>query len=208
MAASTGRCVPRDPSGRVSSAAREPEAGSRPPALGWHWLLHRRGRACVEVDLQLAWLWECLWSPVSPFPCTRNFCSIGGRVKPKGSVSQESLCGSLGSLPRSGEPLSFTCGTRRAILRMSKHLEVTVTHPLDMVFQDCLSRSCWGWVPDLKERGFGFLGVLAETEGHPNTPSRSTDPRRNGGEPARGLPGEGAWDRTRLRTGYLRDGAT
>lgn len=91
---------------------------------------------------------------------------------------------------------------------MSKHLEVTVTHPLDMVFQDCVSRSCWGWVPDLKERGFGFLGVLAETEGHPNTPSRSTDPRRNGGEPARGLPWEGAWDRTRLRTGYLRDGAT
>lgn len=91
---------------------------------------------------------------------------------------------------------------------MSKHLEVTVTHPLDMVFQDCVSRSCWAWVPDLKERGFGFLGVLAETEGHPNTPSRSTDPRRNGGEPARGLPWEGAWDRTRLRTGYLRDGAT
>lgn len=83
--------------------------GCRVPSSRVHRRLHgRRGRACVEAGLQLAWLPECLRPSFPPFPHTLNFCSISGlagRVKPRGSVSQEFLCGSLGSLLRSGEPL-------------------------------------------------------------------------------------------------------
>lgn len=94
-----------------------PGAGGRcrVPSSRVHRRPHRRrGRACMEAGLQLAWLRECLQPLVPPFPHTLNFCSISGladRVKPWGSVSQEFLCSSLGSLSRSGEPVCFTCGT-------------------------------------------------------------------------------------------------
>lgn len=82
--------------------------GCRVPSSRVHRRLRgRRDRARMEAGLQLAWLRECLRPLVLPFPHTLNFCSISGlagRVKPRGSVSQEFHCCSLGSLPRSGEP--------------------------------------------------------------------------------------------------------
>jgi hypothetical protein len=149
VAVSTRRCVSRDSSEWVSSASREPAADAGSPALG-----------CTGVPtaggVVRAWRRVCsspgygnVFSPwFLPFLTPLTFAvfrdlqtelSRGGAFPRNSSALPSDRC------PGAGSPFALPAGPGvGAVPRMSKHPEVTVTHPAIGCSRTVYLGPCWG----------------------------------------------------------------